>query len=809
MGEQISAFLLVRAALAPALCFTVGVWVSTARPAVALTCAAAAMALRFVCERRRWPGGLLALLAAFGLCGAALAGARLRPGAVPFAVANGDGAVLEGQVASAAGAGAVLDVDRMARAPGGPERPARFRAALFGGPSGLLPGERIRVRARLFRSSPAANPGEPDAERRDQAQGITLHAVMRQGEVLRLRPAPAWQRWAQRLRDRFDALAARAIGDPLARALVVTLAVGDRSGLPADVRDDFNASGLAHILSVSGLHIAVVALVLLFSLRWLLLRWTRLAARLDVRRIAGLLAIPALWAYVLLTGAEVPAVRSGIMATGLIAARLFQREPESFTQLAWAAVACLAWDPAQLHSVSFQLSFGAVLGLMTLSRPLRALIPLAPPDPAEHGWRTWPARAREHALQGAVASLAASLATAPVVAATFHRQSLVAVAANVVALPLASLLTAGAALAAACTPIPSVAVPLLRASGHLARGLLGVAAGFGALPFAAVRVAAPSAITVAAFYAGLTALALSRSRPRAWRLGLGAALTLTLLGAWREAAPRLDDALTVTFLSVGQGDSTFIRFPGGATLLIDGGGQVGSHFDPGARILAPFLLDQGISSLDVVVLSHPHPDHALGLIGLAPIIPARQVWIAGDHAPGGLLAELERVERVGEPGGARLRTLFRGDPLPSFGGATLNVLAPARGAHFEKVNDQSLVLKVTYGQVTLLLTGDAEVASETALLAHPSELHATIMKAPHHGSGTSSTPDFVRAAHPRAVVFCVGLHNRFHFPAPQVVARYAACRRYRTDRDGAVSFRTDGEAVQVKAFLGGNTWTPL
>lgn len=805
MGEQVAEFLAVRAPFAPALFFTLGIAVSADRPLLALTCAGTLLLVRAALEVRSLPGGHLALLLAWTLAGAGLSGLRLAPGAPPDCD-DGEARGLEGVVESRAGAGAVLAVDRVGDAPGLPLRPASFRAALSGAPDALLAGERVRVLARLFRSRAAANPGEPDALERDRARGIDVHAVMRPDDLLHLAPAPAWRRFAQRVRARFEALAAGAISDANARALVVTLAVGDRSTLAPELNEHFNSSGLAHILSVSGLHIAVIALGLLAVLRWLLLRSTRLARRIDARRLAGLVALPALWAYVVLTGAEVPAVRSGLMASALVAARLVDREAEPFTGLSWAAILCLAWDPAQLHDLSFQLSFGAVLGLLTLARPLRELIPIAPPPAGAQGIRTWPLKAREWALSGACTSLAASLATAPIVAEAFHRESLVAVGANLLALPIASALTVVAALAAACTPVAPLASLLLHLASPLAIALERVADGFGALPFAAARVAAPSTLTVVLFYAALAALAFAKLSRRALGLFAASSLALVLLGAWRTARPHLERELAVTFLAVGQGDATFIRFPGGQTLLVDGGGAVGGHFDPGARIIAPFLWEQGLSRLDAVALSHPHPDHALGLIGLAPLVPTDALWLPDDVEPGGLIAELERANRVGEPDGARVRSLERGDALPSWGGARIEVLGPPHGAHFEKVNDQSLVLKITYGEVSILLPGDAEEDAERALLQSGDDLGATILKAPHHGSKTSSTEPFVRAVHPREVVFCVGVGNRFHFPAPSVQRRYADahCELFRTDRDGAITFRTDGHSVRSERFLAGD-----
>lgn len=804
MGEQVAAFLAVRAAIVPALAFLLGVALPAERPSVALGGAVLAALGWALLARRKLPGGLLLLFTGFSLVGSALAGIRGVSGQVPLGH-DGEPVLLSGRITAVAAGHAELDVDGFAPGPGLPLEPARLHVALSGAPADLLVGEQVLGLARLFVSRPPANPGEPDGLQRDRARAVDAHAVVRLGELLRLGGASAWQRAAARLRARFEALAEEVIPAPQPRALVVTLAVGDRRGVSPELNEQFNASGLAHILSVSGLHIAVVALGLLAVLRALLVRLTWVALRTDVRRLAGLCALPAIWAYVALTGAEVPAVRSGIMASALIAARVLGREPEPFTALAWAAVACLALDPTSLHDVSFQLSFVAVLGLMTLAGPLRALVPLARPPPGARGPRAWLARLVEAAVSGCCTSLAASLSTAPIVAATFHRESLVAVLANLVALPVASALTAACALAAAFTPCAPVARLLLHGAGPLASLLDGVAAWFGALPQAQLRVASPALPTTLIFYGALAALALWRIDRRALRLGVLCGAALLGLGAWRTAAPRMDRTLRVTFLSVGQGDATVVRFPGGATLLVDGGGEVGSRFDPGGQIIAPFLWEQGIRRLDAVALSHPHPDHALGLLGLAPLIPADALWLASDHAPGGLLLQLQQALHVGEPGGAALRLLSRGDSLPVWGGARVEVLGPAPGARFEKVNDQSLVLKIVYGEVSVLLPGDAEAQAEAALLAHPEALASTILKAPHHGSKTSSSSGFVEAVHPRYVVFCVGLGNRFHFPAPSVDARYAAagCQRFRTDQDGAVTFRTDGHTVAVERFLDG------
>ncbi|MGC4113329.1 MAG: ComEC/Rec2 family competence protein [Myxococcales bacterium] len=413
------------------------------------------------------------------------------------------------------------------------------------------------------------------------------------GELAIVTAPPALAPLAERFRDRYGRTAALAVPDPAAQALVRALAVGDRTDLSSEVNDDFSSSGLAHILSVSGLHIAVVAAGLYRALRWLLSRSERLLLSADVRAVAALSALPATWLYVWVAGAEVPAVRSGIMASALFLAIALRRDVDAPSSLAAALLAVLAYDPSSLWAVSFQLSFAAVAGLMVLSEPLRALIPIPQPDLTDESPAGKLRRWAESALGAAVASFAASVSTAPLVAATFHRASLVAVLSNAVALPIASGLTGVAALSAAALPWGEpVAAALICAAGPLASALLFLSHLFGTMPFASTLVPAPSLPFMLAWYCGLAGLAVATFDKRlARRLLLASLLVILPLTGWRILAPRLQKDLVVTFLSVGQGDSTLIQAPGGEALLLDAGGDPAGHFDPGARIVVPALVE--------------------------------------------------------------------------------------------------------------------------------------------------------------------------------------------------------------------------
>jgi competence protein ComEC len=260
---------------------------------------------------------------------------------------------------------------------------------------------------------------------------------------------------------------------------------------------------------------------------------------------------------------------------------------------------------------------------------------------------------------------------------------------------------------------------------------------------------------------------------------------------WRR---RHDAALHVTFLDVGQGDAAVIEAPGGAVAVIDGGGAFDEAFDPGERIVEPFLRARGIARVDLVALSHPHPDHLNGLRRVLARFPVAALWTSGDDGANpqyGQLLELARARGVPTPEPER-RALgaMTIEPLgPFVVRAGRDVVAPPPGL---TVNDASLVLRGVFAGRAVLFPGDLEADGEGELVGRRDagqDVRADVLKVPHHGSRTSSSDELVGAVAPSLAVMSLGWRNRFRFPAPEVVARYAArgVRVLRTDRDGAVT----------------------
>ncbi|AGC44334.1 DNA internalization-related competence protein ComEC/Rec2 [Myxococcus stipitatus DSM 14675] len=747
----------------------------------------------------RLPGAHLAVLGALGLAGVGLARWEART-EVPLVLTRGGDAVVEGEVERVDPLEGATRV-RLAVARAGPgdaalER-ARFKVNLTlrgSSPPPLLPGQRLRTTARLTPHAPAANPGEKDFSSVRWRQGVAFLATADAEAVLVLSRAPGWRWEVEDTRERLAEATHRLAPSRDAAALFLTLAAGRRAELDAAWEEAFSKAGLAHVLSVSGLHVAALALMTLALLRRLLVRVGERWRKVDARRVAAPAAVPFVWAYVLFTGSQPPAVRSAVMATVVLLGLSWWKRADGLNGLAAAALVLGMWAPSSVEDLSLRLSFLAVLGLVLLVPALRLALPLSPPAPGEQRrWvRLW-GKARESVAQTLCASAAATLAGLPVVAWAFGRVSLAGLVSNVVALPLCGLLTGVAAGGAALFVVaPPLATPVLWVGAWASELLLWLTRVFAAMPWASVEVASLGGWS--ALYAlGLLSWALGTGR---WRLG-GWLAPLALVAS--VFVPRLmpQPGLRVTFLSVGQGDAVVLSSDGHHA-LVDGGGAPGGA-DTGTRFVLPYLRHQGISRLDLAVLSHPHPDHALGLVSALGSIPTARLWLpAGDE--GGPLSR--RV--VAAARDAHVEEVEAGHPPLTLGEATLEVLGPPEAAErelLEGVNDRSVVLRVRHGDVTVLLPGDVEHAAEEQLAETVGPV--TVMKAPHHGSRTSSTQALLERARPRYVVFCVGRRNRFGFPHPDVEARYRALGSecWRTDIDGAVTVESDGRDVRLLPHL--------
>jgi competence protein ComEC len=684
-------------------------------------------------------------------------------------------------------------------------RPASGTLALtvIGRPAGVAPGDLVSFRAALREPVGLANPGLPDARVAARAQGIDLVATLPAGEsltCLRRGWAASPRRIAWRLRAAMAA-AIRARVPPGPAGFLLTVALGERAGVAEPVEDGFRAAGATHVLSVSGLHLASVAALIFFVVRRAAAAVPGLALRVGAGRVAAAVALPAVLLYTLLTGEAVATERSALMAAVALGAGLCGRSFALATSIAASALVLLLRSPLVLLDVSFQLSFASVTALGLFARRLAPQ--RAPPTKAR--WR----RALGWLGRFGAATLAAGLATAPLVAHHFGEITPAAPLGNLALVPLVEVvilpLALGGALLGAAHPWLGF-VPLTLA-GRAAALALWLAEQFrGLAPVLTVRF--PNWPETAALVLGSCAVlrGLSPGTTRRWWAVAAAALGVAAGSlAGRELIRRTSDQARITFLDVGQGDAAVVEGPGPFVAVVDGGGSYDDSFDTGARVVEPFLRARGIDRIDLVVLSHPHPDHLNGLFRVLSRFPVGAVWTSGDDGRNPRYRELLSL--------ARRRGVARPPPAPWPAAVTLRPLGPWLGDRIGApagmgVNDASLVVRMEFAGRALLFPGDIEADGESELVgngAAGAPVASDVLKVPHHGSRTSSSAELLDAVRPRLAVISLGRQNRFHFPRPEVLRRYheRGVTVLRTDESGAVTITIDRRGKMAVACARG------
>lgn len=734
--------------------------------------AAAILAGIAACRRRGAAGAALALLAGAGFgvgWNVFLATQRLAD-ALPVDWEGRDivliGTVAELPTPLARGARFVFAVESVATA--GASLPRRLLLSWYGGGGGevppdaaptltrVRPGERWQLTVRLKRPHGNANPHGFDYE------GWLFERGIRATGYVRARPAPARleafvptpghaiERLRERVRDRFAA----ALGDAPYGGVVAALAVGDQRAIPPAQWAVFARTGTTHLMSISGLHVTLIAALAGWLAGALWRRSARAVQWCPAQRVAVVAGTASAVCYALLAGFGVPAQRTVLMLGVASLALLSGRTPGAARTLGLALAIVLFADPWAVRAPGFWLSFGAVGALFLVAgaagRPERAA-PLRTPGRWRAQLRAW-----------SVTQWAATLGTLPLVLVFFQQFPLVSPLANALAIPLVSFLVTPLSLLAAALPLP--VLPALAHAGLVP--LMDFLAALAALsPWTQ---AAPPAWTVFPALLGCLWLLAPRGVPGR---AAGGCLLLPLLLAPAPRPPA--GSAWVDVLDVGQGLAVVVR-TARHTLLYDTGPRYAPEVDAGARVVVPWLRAAGVRAVDHLLLSHRDSDHAGGAASLRAVLPVGRVS-AGDAALG---------------------TPCLDGQTWSHDGVRFAVLHPATPG--DGGNADSCVLRIeTAGGASLLLAGDIDARAEAVLLArHGERLRSTVLVAPHHGSAGSSSPAFVAAVAPGHVVYTVGYRNRFGHPHPAVAARYAAAgaRDWRSDRDGALAIRLDHEA---------------
>jgi competence protein ComEC len=500
--------------------------------------------------------------------------------------------------------------------------------------------------------------------------------------------------------------------------------------------------------------------------------------------------------YAAFVGGEPSVLRATLMAMVMLGATLVGRPGSALTGVTLAGAVLVAWRPLIVDDVSFQLSFAATLGIVTLATPARE-------------WLLGVLHPRlSNALAAAVAghlavTFAASMAVVPIIASAFGRLSLVALPANLLAAPAFAFALLGSFL----TAVAGVLDPALgRAIGELAylplHYLVVLAEQASSVPLASVAVAGFGWLEAALLYVALLALAAALAQsardimapgslPRVGTAPvLGIAAVLVAGYVWWGTLQPPGDHLRVSVLDVGQGESILVESPSGTRVLVDGGPDGSSVMRALGDVLPP-----GERRIDLMVLTHAQDDHVTGLVEVLERYEVRAVlWNGWPSTTGAFAAWQAEVVRQALP----VHVAHAGQMIELGDGAYIEVLHPQperlEGTEDDQ-NNNAAVLRLVYGGVTFLLTGDIEADAEEVLLHAGHDVSATVLKVAHHGSDGATTPAFLEASSPSLAVVSAGAGNAFGHPSPSLRLRLAGVPLLRTDRNGTVRFETDGQRL--------------
>ena len=654
-------------------------------------------------------------------------------------------------------------------------------------------GRTIVVPVDIRRPTQYRNRGLPDQARALAWRGTPLVASAKSGLLVESEgPGAWWDEGAATMRAQVRAAMQRRVAplDPMSAAIGTAILIGDRAELSPEVEQRLQEAGTYHVVAISGGNIALLAGAVL-ALLWI--------AGVRFAPAAGVTAV-VLIAHAWVIGGGPSVVRATAMAGTYLALRLIDQRTHPVHAVAVAASGILMANPLEITGAGFWLTFGATGALLMVAA--RGAWPL------RRGWLT--------PLVGIIlATAAVELLLTPVSAFVFERVTLAGLVLNLVAIPAMGLVQASATLCVLADALAMArAADLCGYVTHVAASMLvGSSSLVTKVPWATWRVPPPPVALLAAYY--LTVAAWwwasrppidSRTRRLASRL---TATNVLVLWVWIAFAPHArwppgsGEPLRVTAIDVGQGDALLVTTPEGQTLLVDAGGIAAGRFDIGDRVVGPSLRARRLLHLDYIAVTHGDLDHLGGVRGLLRDFHPREVW-AGVPVAGHL--PLEAVRREARATRTPWRWLQRGDRLELGGVEVVAHHPPAPDWERQRVrNDDSLVLEVRYGAVSVWLTGDITRTVEDELAASAFENgRIVVLKAAHHGSLTSSASGWLTRLRPAVVLVSAGRGNLFGHPAPAVLQRYAnvGAEVFRTDLDGQIELVTNGHFVEVTTFTG-------
>ena len=674
----------------------------------------------------------------------------------------------------------------------------------------IRPGEKIRFPARLRPFKNFNNPGRYDYESAMKLKGFVCAASVSDGR--RIVPmGPGHLPFPRGLIERIQRPARAFFKKNLNTqnyALFRALILGERQGIDQALREPFNQTGLGHVLAVSGLHIGLIAWAAFFLFKWVLSRSYSLTLRTDIRKLSALLTCLPVIGYAFLAGCQVSSQRAMIMVLTFLWSLILGREREVWSTLALAALLVLAIDPHAIFGISFQLSFSAVIGILWLTPPLlkKGLSPIETIPIKSETLK----RLLTYFIGLIVVSISATIFLTPLTVFYFHRACLVTIPVNLMVVPLMGfwILPLGLLCVATLPFSFEVAGFFVNLGAWGLSVLMEIIRFWASLSWSSFWVITPNPFEILMSYCLMLFLFFFKRWSWAKKGLLVLAVFIAIdVGYWTYRVG-FNRKLKVTFLDVGQANAALVEFPMGKKMLIDGGGFPRDHFDVGKMVVAPYLWHSKIQRIDYLVLSHPQADHMNGLRFIAGNFHPKEFWYNGDEVDTASFKELMAIVESKKIKRLLPNNLVDGREIT---GVNVEILHPIPGTyptdHYDrgtKLNNNSLVLKITYNAKAFLFPGDLERQGEDVLISNAGPaLQSHILLSPHHGSKSSSSEEFLRMVRPSICVISSGEDNFFGFPHQQTLKRLRniGCRIIRIDQAGAVQCTVGPHAFEISTFL--------
>ena len=700
-------------------------------------------------------------------------------------------------------------------------------------------GNYIRARVKLKEPHNFNNPGGFDYKRYLLYRGIRLRGyVSRPSDIVIMRESAGnyFKTRIERYRSRLRGLILENAPSPEG-GILQALILGEKGRIPEDITDKFNRAGVSHILAISGLHVGIIAFLSLIIIRTIMKSSEYLLLRFNIFKVSALFAVIPIIGYAFIAGLRISTIRATIMILCFLIALLAGRGRDLLNILAFAAFAILIISPASLFDVSFQLSFVAVASIILITPTLGSMIPKGTGDGIFRKGIT-------SIILFTIVSLSAMIGTYPLIALYFNRVSTIALLSNLFIIPITgfAVLPLGI-LFIISAPFAPIATAFIQTASFFIRISVSIVDFLSSFSFSSFHATTPTVPEIIFYYLLIiTALKLADAwRSKGGETGYSSSgnaktcflpVAITRLGdmymsnrkrflalflsfillffaanaIYSHIRTSCQKYLEITFIDVGQGSSTLIKFPGGITMLVDGGGFYDRSFDLGKYVVAPYLWREKIKKVDIMVLTHPDQDHIGGLPYVADNFETGELWSNGCESEN---ESCRRLNEIITKKAIHHRIVDKETPEQVIGGASIRILNPAnstagKGLHFPDFdyNNNGIVMKITFGNTSILLPADISESAEAEIVASGTDLKADILMAPHHGSRTSSSALFLKAVRPEIVVISCGPGNVFGFPNRDVLDRYAKAgiKILRTDKTGAATIITDGENISTRVF---------